>query len=303
VKLGPTLADGTTVTLQEEPHAMVFDEGLGVLYVGHLGAIERGAALVRGVSLLDVCAPRVRPPRLASVLAEALPRSNSLGITSVVPSDPGNPQAPIYATAEFTAEVTALVYRDPGKARCDAAAPVGAARDLTLVPGTRFMSSIYGTRGADLRGLVFSPDQKRAYVLHRQYANPNRGEFNPPSVVAVDRSLDSYGQPVNRPIGLVEVCNGPTELHWHDAGRGPRLYVNCFEGGQVYVVDPALMAVEAIIEVGAGPTSLAFVPRDPSLAFVAGFANNNVSVIDLRPGAATEYLVVQRIGFPRASTQ
>ena len=38
---------------------------------------------------------------------------------------------------------------------------------------------------------------------------------------------------------------------------------------------------------------------DRTVAYVAGFANNNVSVLDLKPGSPTEYRVVQRIGFPR----
>jgi DNA-binding beta-propeller fold protein YncE len=229
-----------------------------------------------------------------------LPRSGSLGVTTVVPAEPGNPLAALYVTAEFTSDIGEVRFREPDRSPCN----VGAAQDrnLDLVAGRRFSSSAYGTRGADLRGLVLPPPGDRGYVLHRAYADRLHAEYNPPSVVAIDRSPDSRGDPQNRPIAAVEVCAGPTQLAWHDAGRGPRLFVNCFEGGQVYVLDPNLMVIDAIIEVGAGPADLQFSPADATVAYVAGFANNNVSVIDLRPGDPTEYRVVQRIGFPRSST-
>jgi hypothetical protein len=31
---------------------------------------------------------------------------------------------------------------------------------------------------------------------------------------------------------------------------------------------------------------------------VVGFGDNNISVVDLEPGSATEYHVIQRIGYP-----
>jgi DNA-binding beta-propeller fold protein YncE len=81
------------------------------------------------------------------------------------------------------------------------------------------------------------------------------------------------------------------------------LYITCFEGGQIYVVDPQASLVKAIIEAGHGPTALTFSPTDPTIAFVASYADNSVSVIDLRPESQTEYMVVQRLGFPHAVTQ
>jgi sugar lactone lactonase YvrE len=80
------------------------------------------------------------------------------------------------------------------------------------------------------------------------------------------------------------------------------LYVTCFEGGQIYVIDPALSAAAAIIEAGRGPNALVFAP-DGTTAFVADYADNALSVIDLQPGSDTEYRVVQRIGYPHAVTE
>ena len=151
----------------------------------------------------------------------------------------------------------------------------------------------------DIRGFVLSADKQRAYVLHRNGSPLSLyARDNPPALVAVDRSPDAQGRPVNRAVEVVEICSGATELHRHDAGRGPQLYVVCFESGQIYVVDPELMEVSAVINAGRGPTTLAFAPRDPTIAYLAGFSDNNISVIDLKPGSPTEHKVVQRIGFP-----
>jgi len=52
--------------------------------------------------------------------------------------------------------------------------------------------------------------------------------------------------------------------------------------------------------VGRGPSGLVFdEPR--KVAYVVGFGDNNISVIDLDPAHETQYHVVQRIGFPRVT--
>ena len=91
-------------------------------------------------------------------------------------------------------------------------------------------------------------------------------------------------------------------MQYHNAGRGQLIFITCYEGGEIYVVDPKVPLVVAIIEAGHGPVGLTFSPADPTIAYVAGYADNNVSVIDLSPGSPTEYMVVQRIGFPHAVT-
>jgi DNA-binding beta-propeller fold protein YncE len=287
------------IAFQEEPHSLALDQALGILYVGHLSGVERNTIVVRGASVVDVCAPERTDPKLVSILRNAMPRSLALGVNALAVPTPGRPEMPIFAAGEDTAEIGELRLREPGAGVCDPAA-AGSGRELTLVPGRRFLSSAFGTRSAKLTGLLFSRDGSRAYVLHRQSTSRN-GELNPPALAVVDRTLDARGEPKNTPIGVVDVCYGPTRLAAHDAGRGERLFVNCFEGGQIYVIDPGLMAVEAVVEVGAGPAELVFSPGDRTVAFVAGFADNNLSVLDLAPGSVTEYRVVQRIGFPRNS--
>jgi DNA-binding beta-propeller fold protein YncE len=279
--------------LPEEPYAMAMDERLGALFVAHG---------IYGVSTIDLCAPG--RPALVSVTNPVFPGSTPpftqsiQAVSGLVVEDPGNPAGNIFALGRYVidrpAEIQTLYLRG-GDQPCGSAS----ARELELVPGSSFYSSAFFPSGIDIRGFVLAADKERAYVLHR---NPNPLSYyardNPPALVAVDRSPDAQGRPVNRAVEVVEICSGPTELHQHDAGRGPRLYVVCFESGQVYVVDPDLMEVSAVINAGRGPTTLAFAPRDPTTAYLAGFSDNNVSVIDLKPGSPTENKVVQRIGFP-----
>ena len=84
----PIQEDGLPLILQEEPHGLVLDDKLGVIYVAHLGAIELGMRIARAISVLDVCNPATRRPRLASAIYDALPRTGSLGVTSVTPRAP-----------------------------------------------------------------------------------------------------------------------------------------------------------------------------------------------------------------------
>lgn len=280
--------------LPEEPHALALDEVKGVLYVGHLGSLASNTPSLGGVSVLDVCAPAsgVRP-RLVSIAETIFPGRPFQGVTSLTLT---NPDGPLFATARLTANVAELSLRGAGQGPCEQAVPAGTFRDLTLVSSSGFVSAAFLPFGLDLRGFLLSGDGRRGFVLHRN--NPQVRSQDPSAVVVLDRTPDLRGEPVNRPSDIVEVCNGPTEMKLHDAGRGPHLFVTCFEGGQVYVVDPALPAVVGIVEVGRGPSTLVFSPTDPTVAYVAGFADNSIAVLDLRPGSSTEYRVVQRLGFP-----
>ncbi len=106
------------------------------------------------------------------------------------------------------------------------------------------------------------------------------------------------------PVDVLETCNTPTFLDKHGTDTNQRLYVTCFEDGEVYVVDPRVPRVVDIIEVGRGPAGLAFPPPgaegDGKLMYVVGFGANDVSVVDIEPGSPTENHVIQRIGFPSA---
>jgi len=195
-----------------------------------------------------------------------------------------------------------MVLREPGQAAPLTCTSTGLApadgRDLTLVPGENFLSPAFLPNGSDVRGIIFFTNptgRPEAIVLHR---NDSDTTANPPALVLLDRHQLPDGTPANSVMGILDVCNGPTAMQMHNAGEVDRIYVTCYDDGEIYVIDPVALVVTAIIDVGTGPTSLVFSPRDPGVAYVASFANSHLSVIDIAPGSPTENHVVQRIGLP-----
>ena len=96
---------------------------------------------------------------------------------------------------------------------------------------------------------------------------------------------------------MIETCSSPTFLYQHDAGDGARLFVNCFDTGEVYVFDPSGPTLLTTFAVGRGPAGMVFDTARP-IAYVLDFTQNDVSVVDLAPGSPTQYHVIQRLGFP-----
>jgi hypothetical protein len=88
---------------------------------------------------------------------------------------------------------------------------------------------------------------------------------------------------------VLETCGSPTFLDQKNViGVGPRLFVTCFADGEIYVFDPTVPRLVTTFRVGRGPAGLVFDEHRP-VAYAVGFGDNNVSVIDLQPGSATEY--------------
>jgi DNA-binding beta-propeller fold protein YncE len=305
-------SSGAAITdnvLPEEPHSLVLDEDWGILYVSHLTItvnrqiVGGGVSTIDARALLDPQAPNV----INSIARVVFPTSPVQGVTAMTLDKPGNPNGVLYAVARSSADITGMVLQkcyDPGPIEepvpiCDASGPV---RDLSLVPGEQITSSVFLPSGTDVRGFLLSPDGNEAYVLHRNSPDVTTST-DPAALVVLNRRPGPNGEPANQPSAILEICSGANEMQFHDAGRGSLLYITCFEGGQIYVVDPQAPLVVGIIEAGHGPTSLRFSPTDPTSAFVVDFADNDVSVIDLKPGSQTEYMVVQRLGFPHAVTQ
>lgn len=304
-----TDAEDRTLPLPEEPFTLALDEQRGVLYVGHLFG---------GVTAIDACEPERRKPAIAAELTRlfADPRQ---GVTtlSLGPEDGAGPtlfatgrlQVPSYVTA--AAQIQVVRVRGAGD-RCGPENAGIARRPLGLSPGVAFVSPALYPGGKDMRGALLGPDGRHLFILHRN----GDSRLHPAALAVIERlppavtegnatggqgAAPSAATTPNRAVDVIEVCAGATEMQFHDAGRGPHLFITCFEAGQVYVIDPARVTVAAVINLGRGPARLAVSPRDPTLAFVSEFIDNDVAVVDLRPGSPTEYQVVQRIGFPHAS--
>lgn len=290
--------DGDTLgalDLPEEPHVLSYDNDLQALYIGHLTVVANSQVQGGGVSSLDLCNPQDESSQVhfAGLAQQTfLPNTLSQAVAALSPGDPSNPGTRIYATARYSTAISGLGLRPQSDATC--ANPL---RDLTLVPAESFYASAFLPNGADIRGILFSEDHTEAFVLHRNDADT---AANPAAIEVIDRRPLADGTPANTPIDVLEVCGGPTAMQMHDVGRGRgnRIFVTCYDDGQIYVVDPNAVVVTSIIDVGAGPTSLVFSPLDPSVGYVASFANSHLSVIDFAPGSPTENQVVMRIGLP-----
>jgi len=279
--------EGSQVDLPEEPFDLHIDPILSVLYVGHL---------VGGISSLDICGAELDiQPRLAGVLASAYSGTvGAGGVTSTVPSLPGDPTAPVFTTARVGFSLGQVYLREGGNlGQCSKLA----ARDFTLVGAAPKAATAFIPRGGDTRGLVYQPELGRAFILHHNTPG------NPAALSRVRLVTGARGESEFAPEESIDVCAGPSQLLLHETGRGSRLFITCFDSGQVYVVEPESMVVTNEIDVGRGPSMLLFDENNRDFAYVTGFIDNNVSVIDLRINSPTEARVVQRIGFPRTSTQ
>ncbi|HJX66512.1 MAG TPA: hypothetical protein VJ860_21455 [Polyangia bacterium] len=311
----PGGAATTDNVLPEEPHSLALDQALGILYVSHLTITVHRQVVGGGISTinignqLDLNAPNVvgslldpsAPNVINSIAREVFPTGADQGVTALTLNKSGDPNDLLFAVARASPDITGMVLQCPAEGQhCDPNDPTS--RDLSLVPGEQIMSSAFLPSGTDVRGFLLSPDGNQAYVLHRNTPELTTST-DPAALVVLDRRPDQNGQPANRPSAILEICAGASHMQFHDAGRGNLLYITCFEGGQIYVVDPQAPMVVAIIEAGHGPTALTFSPTDPTIAFVADYADNNVAVIDLDPEKPTQYMVVQRLGFPHAVTQ
>jgi hypothetical protein len=279
----------------DEPYALVLDESTDLLYVGNLRG-DTAHPQTGGISLFDVSrsSPRTPPTFIGATSAFFNPDvNNAFGITSLTLRSNGH----VYACSRFG--VNAVDVRPTLDGTCNESLD-----NISLVVG----SDVYSTPliGAEIRGIQFLPDPggvpaedsnqppqaARAFVLQRL----------PPALVEFDASTDprAFG---NFPSKVIETCAGPTFLQAYDAGEGTRLYVTCFDQGQIYVFDPYVPRLISVINAGRGPAGLAFprtfrADRPERLAYIVGFSANDIPVLDLTPGSSTQYHVVQRIGFP-----
>jgi hypothetical protein len=283
----------TPIHVPDEPYALVLDESQDLLYVGNLRG-DVNHAETGGISLFDVSRPKPRavPTFIGASGSFFNPDVNgNFGITSLTLRDNGQ----VYACSRYGTNALNVAPTLNGLCGQDLG-------DIALAGGTDVFTT--PLIGAEIRGIQFLPDpngipaedgnqppeKTRAFVLQRV----------PPALVEFDSSTDpnAFG---NFAASVLETCAGPTFLQAYDAGEGTRLYVTCFDAGQIYVFDPYVPRLISVINAGRGPAGLAF-PRTPrpdhSLAYVVGFSANDIPVLDLTPGSDTQYHIVQRIGFP-----
>src|SRR5579871_326605 len=294
--------DAPQVPLPDEPYALTLDVPRGYLYVGHLV----GSTSVQdtgGVSLFDASGtgftatgfppgPRFIAPFSPPFAANG---AGQFGITDLHLHAPlGQSRmsgTEIYASSRYIPLVSSMV--SVGASVCS-----GDLNDDVLLPSGDTLNS--GLTGSEMRGVEFMDPPlgsydfaKRVYALQRI----------PPSLVGFDITQDNAGATIPIPTSSVETCSSPTFLYQYPTVDGAtadnpsRLFVNCFDTGEVYVFDPDGPTLVTTLQVGRGPAGLVFDGTRP-VAYALDFTTSNISVIDLAPGSATQYHVVQRLGFP-----
>jgi len=287
----PMPSDAPDVSLPDEPYTLTIDEDAGLLFIGHLTG-NTARAYSGGFSMFDI-APRgpngpLDTPRFIAPFPSPFSANNlgAVGISGlrtrivrkrVVTDDDmvveWDATDGVYATSRFIPQVARLGTTTACPNPKEASTP---AREIAAFPSGTYYSSPLA--GAETRGVAFI-DERRSFVLQR----------TPPALIGF---LDST------PTDVLETCGSPTFLDSNDNGVGLRLFVTCFGDGEIYVFDPTVPRLVKTFRVGRGPAGLVF-DNKRQVAYVVGFGDNNVSVIDLEPGSPTEYQVIQRIGFPR----
>jgi len=136
-----------------------------------------------------------------------------------------------------------------------------------------------GNIGVDFgRGMSFNKQGSQAYVAYR----------SPASLLVVDTALTAAGVPRNQLLGAIPLSDGPAGVTVAPSGPDGRelVYVTLFDSNQVAVIDPTLMAVIDVIDVGDGPFDIAVVQTDDIFrAFVTLFEEGAVAVIELKKNA------------------
>ena len=168
------------------------------------------------------------------------------------------------------------------------ARPVNGAAPFLLQGDYFFLDGVGGSSGgsADTRALQFGRGGDRLYTVNRE----------PPTLQIFDTSLDGAA-PRNRFVDAFDVCRVASRLAVLAAAEADRLYVTCFQDGQVYVIDPSAVVAE-IVTVGRGAFDVA-VSRTRGRVYVTNFLEDTIAVLEGRQDSPLRDRVVLRIGTAR----
>ncbi len=129
------------------------------------------------------------------------------------------------------------------------------------------------------RALAISKDGTRLYATYRA----------PDSLVILDIADDPSGGPRGRVLQKVSLADDPNDIEVVTTAAGDELlYVSCFRGDRIEILDARSGVNMGNIRVGQGPSDMTLVDR-PDLGikrlYVALFNDNAVSVIELDPAS------------------
>ena len=273
-RLSFILNDSDLASIPDEPFGAYADTAGQFAIVTHLTS---GA-----VTLID--SQRGQPAVVTDVVGAVFaadPQTGLRGATGVAGRTPGAPDDIIYVGSRSEDRIQTFTV---GR-------PLNGAPPFLLTGNYFFLDAVGNTSGQsrDTRGMQFSGSGDRLYLVNRR----------PPSLQVYDTSLGATGFPQNRPIGATDICRQASTLAVADSGDGERVYVSCFQDGQIYVIDPGgQITTDDIVTVGRGPYTLTASPLRKKL-YITNYLEDTIAVVDIEPGKPTRNRVVLRIGEPR----
>jgi hypothetical protein len=207
----------------------------------------------------------------------------SLDITGGLLDFASNPlTGRIYASHKFSnaISVLAIAPRDPQ----DLTGPVQLEKLGSIPLPSNLLSSDHA------RGMEVSPDGRRLYAAYRA----------PSSLMVIDVSDQASASPDERVLAKVAVHSRPADVAVAPASHGlPELvYVSCYLGDRIDVVDPSLGLVVDTIAAGDGPSGIAFVQNDElgiRRLYVANFHGQSMGVIELDPGSSSFHTQIAEV--------
>jgi len=172
--------------------------------------------------------------------------------------------------------------------------------------------------GLDSRGIVIDSHERKAceqtcdsdLECLRSCASVPMGVFianrSPPSLVVGELRTtvgDTWADEAVTIFDSVPLPYGPSRVQIgnvveQDGLPHRRVFVSCFDSRSVIIYDPARFRVDAHVNTGRGPHSLAFDPVRP-LAYVGHFTDSYVGAVDLDRRHASYGTIIASIGTPR----
>ncbi len=268
------LLDDKKLPFTDEPFSVHVDGENGYVLMSHLSA---------GVVTLASAPRDGAPPVLSDAVSNLFPTpsfSGQVGALGIAGRTPGQPGNLIYVTSRTHPTVPTLVVSDLGGL-------------LRLSQGPVFtLARLRGSSNA--RDIVFREDGNRAFILNR----------DPPALHVIDTSLDESGTPKNDLVRAISLCTQPARLAVGTVGGRERVYVSCFDVGEVWVIDPDAGERIAFTLVGRGPNAVTLVDFEGTPRLIVGnVLEDTLSILDLTPGSDFENGVIMKLGISRQSEE
>jgi hypothetical protein len=277
-RLSFVLNDADLAAIPDEPFGVFADTGGEFAIVTHLTSRDTGE-----VTLID--SPKQGPARVTDIERGVFAADTQTGYrsaTGVVGRTPTAAGDVIYVGSRTEDRIQMFTVGRP----------------VNGAPAFLLSGNWFFTGATDTRGMAFSADGNQLYLVSRR----------PPVLQIWDTSMDETGFPANTLTGEVDICRQASTVATAQTARGPRVYVTCFQDGQVYVVDPTSSGrTEDIITVGRGPYSVVAGHSDPDVddathrrrLYITNFLEHTVAVVDIDPASKFYNRVVLRIGVPK----